>query len=99
MVKGTTRGDTNVRTSPVIGSNIAFTSRGVVEFSGVEITSSLDGKLYIELTELNGTPISGAYLAAWVVDYDEVEAVVFPETFVMTAPNGLKASYKFVELL
>lgn len=100
MVKGKTRGDTNVRTSPaILPTNIAFVSRGIVEFKGLLITSSFDGKTYVELTSLNGNAISGAYLAAWVTNYEEFVPVVFPETFTLTAPSGERASYKFVELL
>lgn len=100
MVKGKTRGDINVRnTAQVINGNISFVSRGIVPFEGEPITSTLDGKVWIKLSKLNGVSIFGDYIASWVVDYAEVVPLVFPETFTLTAPSGEKASYKFVELL
>jgi len=71
MVKGNTRGDINVRTSPVVTdpiTNLSFVSRGKVGFVGEIITSAIDGKSWIKLSEINGIPVVGAFIASWIVD-------------------------------
>ena len=71
MVKGKTRGDINVRTSPVATSpitNLSFISRGIVEFIGEIITSSIDNKQWVKLFSINGVFVSGGFIASWVVD-------------------------------
>jgi len=71
MVKGNTRGDINVRTSPVVTvpiTNLSFVSRGIVSFVGEITTSAIDGKEWISLVEINGIPVVGAFIASWVVD-------------------------------
>lgn len=81
MVKGMTRGDLNVRTSPVVpntGSNISFVSRGKVSFIGDLFTSAIDNKLWIQLSELNGVPIGGAFIASWVTDFADYNPPVSP---------------------
>lgn len=73
LVDGKTRGDINVRTSPVVNStNISFVSKGVVGFEGELITSALDNKQWIKLSKLNGVVVSNSYIASWVVYYKEV---------------------------
>ena len=76
LVKGKTRGDLNVRTSPaVINGNIGFISRGIVDFEGELITSPLDNKQWIKLSKINGSAVFGLYIASWVVDYSEIPQV------------------------
>lgn len=72
IVTGKTRGDINVRSTPVVMSgNISFVSRGIVEFAGELVTSAIDQKKWIRLDTINGAMASGLYIASWVVDYQE----------------------------
>lgn len=76
-VKGKTRGDINVRLTPVvISGNIYFVSRGIVEFTGELITSAIDNKQWIKLHTWNRVDMQGSYatyIASWVVDYSEIQ--------------------------
>lgn len=71
MVKGKTRGDINVRNTPIVTSpitNLAFVSRGSVEFIGEVVTSALDNKQWIMLSSINGVAVTKSFIASWVVD-------------------------------
>lgn len=80
MVKGKTRGDVNVRLTPVVvtgnisytSRNISYTSRGIVEFTGELVTSAIDQKQWIRLITIGGVNANNSYIAAWVVDYTEI---------------------------
>ncbi len=78
MVKGKTRGDINVRTSPVATSpitNLSFISKGIVEFTGELITSSIDSKKWVQLNTINGLTVNGGFIASWVVDLTDLNYV------------------------
>jgi hypothetical protein len=89
LVEGKTRGDINVRTSPIVSSNLAFTSRGIVTFEGELIASALDNKQWIKLSKLNGVVVSNSYIASWVVDYKEI---VVPQE-----PSGVPIELQLIE--
>lgn len=72
-VEGNTRGDINVRSSPVVTTgNIAFLQKGIVAFSGALITSAIDGKKWIALDTFDGKIVTDLFIASWVVDFTEV---------------------------
>lgn len=95
--------------SYAIGDSIRGDSIWVAPADGAEVKR---GDQWLHVTHINGTPVVGwmaiIHKGAFICETPKVVEdgtpapsvkPVFPETFVMTAPNGEKASYQFVELL
>ena len=96
MVQGTTHQGINVRKTPQVSTNIDRAITAGVQFSG-ELVTGLDGKQWIELSKLAGSPVENLFIAAWVVNYAPVPvdppASEIPAYFDLTTPDGVKTRY------